>query len=149
MLIGQPELADRLNDDALRQLKQRIELRYTLTPLDLRETAAYIASRVSTAGADSPPFTREAVALIHERSRGIPRLISVICENALISGFAENERLVTRRLVQEVCDDFDLRAAAASKAPSEIPIDAAPSPGASGHTRRAVTSGIRSVAEQR
>jgi general secretion pathway protein A len=128
ILIGQPELADRLNDDALRQLKQRIELRYTLKPLDLRETASYIASRISTAGADSPPFTREAVNLIHERSRGIPRLISVICENALISGYAENERLVTRRLVQDVCDDFDLRVATASNEPSESRIDISPIP---------------------
>jgi general secretion pathway protein A len=130
ILIGQPELADRLNDDALRQLKQRIELRYTLKPFDLRETASYIASRISTAGADRPPFTREAVTLIHERSRGIPRLISVICENALISGFAENERLVTRGLVQDVCDDFDLRVAAATSGSSEnaAPVSLIPEP---------------------
>jgi general secretion pathway protein A len=113
ILTGQPELADRLNDDSLRQLKQRIELRCTLGSLDLQETAAYIARRIRTAGGESARiFTREAVQLIHERSRGIPRSISVICENALIGGFAANERPVTRRVVQEVCDDFDLRARA-------------------------------------
>jgi general secretion pathway protein A len=110
ILVGQPELADRLNDQLLRQLKQRIELRCTLTPFDLPETAAYIASRLSTAGAQIAPFTREAVDIIHQRSRGIPRSVSVICENALISGFAEGERPVTSRLVIEVCNDFDLRA---------------------------------------
>jgi general secretion pathway protein A len=109
ILVGQPELAGRLNDQVLRQLKQRIELRCTLTPFDLPETAAYIASRLSTAGAVIAPFTREAVDVIHQRSRGIPRSISVICENALISGFAEGERPVTSRLVIEVCDDFDLQ----------------------------------------
>jgi general secretion pathway protein A len=120
ILVGQPELADRLNDQGLRQLKQRIELRCTLTPLDLPETAAYMSSRLSTAGAEIAPFTRPAVEIIHQRSRGIPRSISVICENALISGFAENERPVTSRLVMEVCDEFDLKGLAHVVPPAEI-----------------------------
>jgi general secretion pathway protein A len=122
ILVGQPELAERLNDRGLRQLKQRVELRCTLTPFDLPETAAYIARRLSTAGAEIAPFTREAVDVIHRRSRGIPRSISVICENALISGYAENERPVTSRLVTEVCDEFDLQALAV-----DVPIAPAPS----------------------
>jgi general secretion pathway protein A len=109
ILIGQPKLADRLNDEAWKQLKQRIELRSTLTAFDLSETAAYMWSRIRTAGGDAARlFTIEAVRVIHERSRGIARSISVICENALMSGFAEHEQPVTRRLVLQVCDEFDL-----------------------------------------
>ena len=86
-----------------------MELRCTLTPFDLPETTAYIWSRVRTAGGDGARlFTVEAVLLIHQRSRGIPRSINVICENALISGFAEQEQPVTRRLVLEVCEEFEL-----------------------------------------
>lgn len=109
VLVGQPQLAERLNNERLGQLKQRIELRCTLSPFDLAETAMYIKSRVRTAGGDAVTmFTRDALQAIHERSRGIPRSISVICENALIGAFAENQRPVTRELVREVCDEFDL-----------------------------------------
>jgi general secretion pathway protein A len=110
VLAGQPELAERLNDPSLRQLKQRVAVRCTLAPLELQETATYIAGRIRTAGGDSARlFTREAVELIYARSRGIPRTISVICDNALITAFAAGERPVTSRLVKEVCADFDYR----------------------------------------
>ncbi len=110
ILVGQPQLADRLNDERLGQLKQRVELRCTLTPFDLPETSAYIWTRIRTAGGDGVKlFSRDALAVIHERSRGIPRSISVICENALISAFADNQCSVTQRLVREVCDELDLR----------------------------------------
>lgn len=109
VLAGQPELADRLNQPALRQLKQRVGLRCELRPLDLRETAAFITARIEVAGGiASRLFTREAVMLIHQRSLGIPRTISVICNNALISGFALNRRPVGTDVVREVCRDFDL-----------------------------------------
>jgi general secretion pathway protein A len=109
ILVGQPKLANRLDDGAWEQLKQRVELRSTLTPFDLSETTAYIWSRIRTAGGDGARlFTAEAVRLIHERSRGIPRSISVICENALIHGYAEQEQPVPRRLVLEVCNELDL-----------------------------------------
>ena len=109
MLVGQPQLAERLNDERLGQLKQRIELRCTLSPFDLAETVMYIRNRVRIAGGDAVQmFTRDAIQVIHERSRGIPRSISVICENALVGAFAENQKPVTRALVQEVCDQFDL-----------------------------------------
>jgi general secretion pathway protein A len=109
LLAGQPELADRLNDASLRQLKQRIGLRCGLRPFGADETAAYIAGRIRAAGGTGAQvFTREAVMLIHERSRGIPRLISVICDNALLGGFAAHQRPVTRQTVEDVCHDFDL-----------------------------------------
>jgi hypothetical protein len=76
----------------------------------LSETAAYIASRIRTAGGEAARlFTREAVTLIHEGARGIPRTISVICDNALLSGFAAERQPVDRDLVMEVVRDFDLR----------------------------------------
>jgi hypothetical protein len=108
VLAGQPELADRLNHQSLRQLKQRVGLRCFLKPLDLGETGQYITSRVRVAGGMAPTlFTREAVCIIHESSRGIPRTISVICHNSLISGFATGRRPVTADVVREVCRDFD------------------------------------------
>jgi type II secretory pathway predicted ATPase ExeA len=111
VLAGQPELADRLNDPALRQLKQRVALRCEIAPFDLQETAAYIATRVRTAGGEaSRLFTREAVTLIHEFSHGIPRTISVMCDNALVSGMALGRRPVDRGIVMEVSADFDLQA---------------------------------------
>jgi type II secretory pathway predicted ATPase ExeA len=108
ILVGQPELAGRLNAPELRQLKQRIALRSTLQPLDLRETASYIAGRLRIAGGDAARiFTRDAVSLVHQRSRGIPRTISVICDNALVSGFALGLRPIDRQTIVNVCRDLD------------------------------------------
>jgi type II secretory pathway predicted ATPase ExeA len=108
ILAGQPELATRLNHPSLRQLKQRIGLRCSLAPLTLAETTAYIAARVRVAGGEaSALFTPEAVQLIHERSGGIPRTISVICDNAFVSGFALDRQPIDRTIVHEVCTDFD------------------------------------------
>jgi general secretion pathway protein A len=112
VLSGQPELAGRLNAPQLRQLKQRVALRCTLEPLDARETAEYVAGRIRIAGGNSAlVFTRQAIDVIYRHSGGIPRLISVICDNALISGFAADCRPVNRQIVEEVCKDFDLRRA--------------------------------------
>ncbi len=109
VLTGQPELADRLNQVSLRQLKQRIALRCVLNPLDKTETGAYIAARIWMASAnDLTLFTEEAIDIIYEASHGIPRTISVICDNALVAGFALGERPIGRDTVLEVCNDFDL-----------------------------------------
>jgi type II secretory pathway predicted ATPase ExeA len=111
VLAGQPEVADRLNAPELRQLKQRVALRCVLTPLDRQDTAAYIARRIQIAGGNpAQVFTRGAVEAIFSRSGGIPRTISVICDNALVTGFAkdEGERPVSEATVLEVCHDFDL-----------------------------------------
>jgi general secretion pathway protein A len=110
VLAGQPALADRLNEAGLQQLKQRVALRCELQALDLQETAAYIAARIRTAGGDpANVFTQQAVTLIHEYSCGLPRTINVMCDNALLSGFALDRRPVDGRIVLEVCGDFDLR----------------------------------------
>jgi general secretion pathway protein A len=109
VLAGQPELGMRLEEVGLRQLKQRVTLRCEITPFDLVETAAYIANRIRTAGGvPSRLFTREAVAVIHEHSGGIPRTISVICDNAMVSAMALDRLPVDRGMVLDVCRDFSL-----------------------------------------
>jgi general secretion pathway protein A len=123
IVAGQPELADRLNARELRQLKQRVALRCELRPLTLAETEAYVAGRIRAAGGTAVNvFTREAVALMHEAARGLPRTINVIADNALIGGFAANVRPVNRAIVAEVCRDFDLLpATTASQSMSRAP----------------------------
>jgi general secretion pathway protein A len=132
VMVGQPELADRLNEPSLRQLKQRVALRCVLPSLDAGETAAYIANRVGVAGGDSDRlFSDAAIGTIFEHSRGIPRTVSVICDNALLSAFAADERPVSRDTVLEVCRDFDLRPAsspAAAVAPAVEPGEAVAGP---------------------
>jgi hypothetical protein len=109
VLSGQPELGARLDTPELRQLKQRVTLRCELAPFELSETAAFIASRLTTAGGvPARIFSQEAVMLIHECSAGIPRSISVICDNALVSGMALGRKLVDRSIVTEVCRDLRL-----------------------------------------
>jgi len=108
IMAGQPELTARLNDPALRQFKQRIALRCELRPLAPQETLAYVAGRLRAAGCETQVFTREAVGVMHRRSRGIPRTISVIADNALLTAFALGQRLVTTEMVLEVCREFDI-----------------------------------------
>jgi general secretion pathway protein A len=124
VLAGQPELAMLLNDESLRQLKQRIALRCELRPLTQAETAGYLAGRVRAAGGTGAQvFTREAVMLIHERSRGIPRTVSVIADNALLTAFALRHKPVTTSIVAEVCRDLCLGSAAAADAEAtELPV---------------------------
>ena len=126
VLAGQPELTERLNDAMLRQLKQRIALRCELRPLTLAETPGYIAGRIAAAGGvGAQVFTREAVIMIHERSGGIPRSVSVIADNALLTGFALNRRPVTRAVVEEVCRDLDLLAPTSSELQDVTPTEIA------------------------
>jgi hypothetical protein len=119
VLAGQPELGGRLNEPGLRQLKQRIGLRCELASLDFPETAAYIAGRLRIAGGEPQAiFSREAIMVIHDMSAGVARTINVICDNALIGGFALQAKPVTRSIVEEVCRDFDLKGIASS---SDVP----------------------------
>jgi type II secretory pathway predicted ATPase ExeA len=112
ILSGQPELSNRLNESGLRQLKQRVTLRCEIAPFTLEETASYISARVRIAGGDARRlFTREAVILIHEQGLGIPRVINVLCDNALMTGFAVGRQPVDRACVAEVLTDFDLAGA--------------------------------------
>jgi general secretion pathway protein A len=132
LLAGQPELTVRLEDPALRQLKQRVALRCEIVPLALQETAAYVATRIRVAGGiPSKLFTREAVSLIQEHSGGIPRIVSVICDNALVSGMALERQPVDASIVLEVCRDFHLRRDLAEDR-SSISDDSAQEPDTSG-----------------
>ena len=109
VLAGQPELGTRLDQPELRQLKQRVTVRCELFPFALADTAGYIASRIAVAGGGSASlFTQEAVLLIHEYSRGIPRSVNVICDNALVSAMALGRQRVDRAMVLEVCRDLHL-----------------------------------------
>ena len=133
VLSGQPELADRLNEPGLRQLKQRVALRCTLKPLTLEEAMAYVAGRIRVAGGlPEEVFTANAVSAIHAAARGIPRLINVLCDNALVSGFAAQVKPISSKVVQDVCRDFDLPAAGdvAAAAPRQRPALAADKPAA-------------------
>lgn len=109
IVAGQPELARRINQPELRQFKQRVSLRCTLAPLTVKETAAYIAARVRLAGGDAAKmFSREAVLAIFDHSGGLPRLINVVCDNALLTAFADGRAQVDDATVTRVAHDFDL-----------------------------------------
>jgi general secretion pathway protein A len=119
VLSGQPELSARLEQTELRQLKQRVTLRCELLPFQLTDTADYIASRIKTAGGDaSQLFTQEAIIVIHESARGIPRSINVICDNALLNAMAIKCCRVDRTMVSEVCRDLKLNGHAADPVPA-------------------------------
>ncbi len=109
VLSGQPELEQTLNQPQLRQLRQRITLRCKLHPLTLDEAVGYINERLRIAGADSKPiFTREAIQAIHSYGRGIPRLINVLCEHALVNAFVEQQSPVAPQTVEKVAREFEL-----------------------------------------
>jgi hypothetical protein len=94
----------------LRQFKQRIVLRYCLAAFDVQDTAAYIIGRMRLAGGDATRvFSREALIAVHQASGGIPRTISVICDNALLTAFALQRPRVDKEVVEEVCHDLHLR----------------------------------------
>lgn len=108
LLVGQPELNDRLNTPQLRQLKQRVTLRHHLRPLALSECLDYIAKRLKCAGGNPNLFGLKAVERIHHYSGGIPRLINVMCDNAMINAYALDKKEIEPALIQEVADDLCL-----------------------------------------
>jgi type II secretory pathway predicted ATPase ExeA len=108
LLVGQPELNNRLNAPELRQLKQRITLRHHLRPLLLNDCQEYIASRLKHAGGSTGLFTPRAIEAIHHYSGGIPRLVNVICDNAMITAYALDQRQIEPALIREVAEDLHL-----------------------------------------
>ena len=105
ILLGQPELRTLLERPELRQLAQRVTARYHLTPLDADETEAYLRHRLAVAGATRHPFTRLAMRSLHRRAGGVPRLINVIAERALLAGYVADEAQVGERLVEHAADE--------------------------------------------
>lgn len=113
ILVGQPELEETLNDLRLRPLRQRIAIRCRLQPLAAEEVGAYIAHRLHVAAAAEgrPAFTPEAVALIAEYSRGLPRTINHVCENALLAGFVRETMTIDHPLVRHAIETLEGAAA--------------------------------------
>lgn len=99
VLVGQPELRLLLDRRELRQLAQRITARYHLLPLSADETAEMVKYRLAVAGHMQPLFTHSALRLVHRVSQGVPRLINVICDRALLGAYAESHRVIDRRIV--------------------------------------------------
>ena len=110
MLTGQPELRDILNYPELRQLKQRVALRCEIKALPkVEETAQYIQSRMKVAGADnSDIFSPGVIDYIFRCTAGIPRAINNLCDNALLNGFSTSASIISRAMIQEVAETFDI-----------------------------------------
>jgi len=109
VLLGQPELDKTLSQPEFRQLRQRINLRYHLVPLSEKETKEYIGKRLRIAGAKEPIFTEKAVKEIYLKSGGIPRLINILCDSALLNGYALDQKMVDERSVKEVAKDLYIK----------------------------------------
>ncbi|HVB34932.1 MAG TPA: AAA family ATPase [Patescibacteria group bacterium] len=109
VLSGQPELDEKLKLPQLRQLRQRINLRAYLHPLTLEEARGYIAERLRIAGGDGREiFAPEAIERVHFCSNGIPRLFNLLCEHALISAFADQDRIVTAERIEQTAGELEL-----------------------------------------
>jgi general secretion pathway protein A len=111
VLVGQPELDEKLDSIKLRQLKQRIALRSQLEPLSANETKEYVERRLHVAGVNSAAavlFPAEAIAAVYRHSRGTPRLINTICENALLTAYAKQMGSVTPEIIDGIVEDFRL-----------------------------------------
>jgi type II secretory pathway predicted ATPase ExeA len=111
VLVGQPELDEKLDSVCLRQLKQRIALRVSLRMLGETETKGYIQQRLRVAGlapSSTAPFSVQAIEAIYRLSSGTPRLINTICENSLIAGYAKRMRVVGPDLVERVAQDLGI-----------------------------------------
>jgi type II secretory pathway predicted ATPase ExeA len=128
VLVGQPELEQKLKQPQLRQLKQRLTLRAKTHPLTLEETKAYIQQRLRIAGSNGTQiFEPEAMLSVHRYSSGIPRVINLICEHCLVSAFVDQQKVIGPSVVDGVARDFDLgdntSAGAMKVPPSVAPVD--------------------------
>ncbi|MGH9733370.1 MAG: ExeA family protein [Candidatus Acidiferrales bacterium] len=109
ILSGQPELEDKLRSPHLRQLLQRITLRCRTAALTLEETYGYVAERLRIAGANGEPiFSKEAIEAVHLYSQGVPRVVNLLCEHALINSYVDHVRPVPAHAVEEVAREFQL-----------------------------------------
>lgn len=110
LLVGQPELDEKLDSTDLRQLKQRIALRSQLGALGLDETYGYVYRRLQLAGNTNPSqlFSTETLLEVHRQSRGFPRLINTLCENALIHGYARQLHSIPPEVIEEIASHFRL-----------------------------------------
>ena len=159
VLVGQPNLRDKLASPELEQLRQRITVSYHLPPLDADETAKYINHRLRRAALGVPlEIPRDATDLVHARSRGVPRIVNVICDAVLVFGYAEEQRQVDLPLVQEVLTELEttgilprqvvaepavaVAAAAAPRAAVDVPAPARVAPAVAVGAPAAVTAPV-------
>jgi general secretion pathway protein A len=109
VLSGQPELEDKLKSQQLRQLRQRIMLRCKTTPLTEKQTNDYIIERLRIAGGDGKPiFSPQAIAIIHQYSSGIPRVVNLLCEHSLINAYVEQQCPISAKIAEDVAHEFQL-----------------------------------------
>ncbi|MCU0561312.1 MAG: AAA family ATPase [Desulfobacterales bacterium] len=108
ILVGQPELRARMKDRRCIQIAQRIALNYHIDALSLEETRAYIVYRLRRSGGSSELFTADAVERVFKLTRGIPRLINLVCDSTLIYGFSEEQRLIDAAVVTKAARQLDL-----------------------------------------
>jgi len=109
VLVGQPELEQKLKQPQLRQLRQRLTLRAKTHPLTLDETKAYVQQRLRIAGSNGQQiFTPESLVSVHRYSAGIPRVINLLCEHCLVSAFVDQQKVIEPGVVDAVARDFDL-----------------------------------------
>lgn len=109
VLSGQPELEAKLKDPSLRQLRQRITLRCKTHSLTREEAAQYVIQRLKTAGSNGAPiFTAEALETVYRYSKGIPRVINLLCEHAMISGFVDQVRPIPAETIDNIAREFEL-----------------------------------------
>jgi general secretion pathway protein A len=107
ILLGQPELNTTLDEARFRPLKQRITVRYHLSSLNRKETGAYIVHRLKRAGSrDIAIFDKSALDRIYDYSRGIPRLINIICDNALLTAFSQEKNRIGKKIIRGVVRDL-------------------------------------------
>ncbi len=105
MLVGQPELKAKLKRPSLAQLNQRIGVNYHLMPLTHEETGVYIASRLEKAGGSPDIFTADAVKVIFNATNGIPRLVNLLCDHALVYGYADELKIIDQSVIDQVIED--------------------------------------------
>jgi general secretion pathway protein A len=106
VLLGQPELDQKLAAQNLRQLRQRISVWSHLGPMNAEETGEYVRHRLRVAGQERPIFTDGALRTVHHRSGGVPRLINLICDRSLLAGYADQKAQIGRRLVTRAAEEL-------------------------------------------
>jgi general secretion pathway protein A len=122
ILAGQPSLESRLEDEQFRALSQRIAVRSHVKPLSLRHTRAYVELRLQVSGArESGPFVSAAVTRLHELSGGIPRVINLIADRALVIAYADDLTVVDERVVVHAAEELRIRKSAGAPRPAPIP----------------------------
>jgi len=153
VMVGQPNLRDKLAAPELEQLRQRITVSYHLPPLDADETCNYINHRLRRAALATPlEFPREATDLVHARSRGVPRIINVICDAALVFGYAEERRVFDAAMMSEVLTELEVTGVlrAETKEAKELAApQEAPTPAMAAATSAAVAAPAMAAASAR